>query len=180
MVIYSAYADFFVPHTPDIYELFINLLSSISDIYGLLPYLLLFNNQLASADIFPALQAIMRNVKQHNIRQFAIKFTIMEEIGILLRKCREQKGLSQENIADFLGLNPSSVSKIEMGKTNAKYETICRFCEAMDVTLADVLASEESCGPNSCDFNFNINISSPEALKEYLKVINEYQTYTNM
>lgn len=104
----------------------------------------------------------------------------MEEIGILLRKCREQKGLSQENIADCLGLNPSSVSKIEMGKTNAKYETICRFCEAMDVTLADVLAPEESRGPNSCNFNFNINISNPEALKEYLKVINEYKTHTNI
>lgn len=99
----------------------------------------------------------------------------MTEIGILLRKCREQKGLSQENIADTLGVTPSTISKIEMGKTKAKFETIVRFCNAMDVNLSDILSSGESHDKNSCNINLNINISSPAALKECLQIIDEHK-----
>lgn len=101
----------------------------------------------------------------------------MEEIGILLRKYREQKGLSQENVADYLGTTSSNVSKIETGKVKAKFETIVKFCDAMNVRLGELLVSEENRGKNECHINFNINISSPESLRECLKVIDEHNLH---
>lgn len=103
----------------------------------------------------------------------------MEEIGILLRKCREQKGLSQENIADALGVTSSAISKIEMGKTKAKFETIIQFCNAMQVNLSDILSSEESRPQNSYNINLNISVSSPAALKECLEIIDEHKFHKN-
>ena len=86
-----------------------------------------------------------------------------------------KKSLSQENIADVLGVTPSTISKIEAGKTKAKFETIVQICNAMQVNLADIISSEENHTTNNCNINLNINVSSPAALKEYLQIIDEHK-----
>lgn len=147
----------------------------------LMPYLFLlnFNIKLASADIFSALQEIIRLAKKHNIKQSGINFTSMEEIGILLRRYREEKGLSQENIADSIGVTSSNISKIEMGKTKPKFETIEKYCKAMDTSLAAILSSEENLRMNICDIKLNINVSDAASLKECLKVLDEHKYRIN-
>lgn len=121
----------------------------------------------------------MRIVRQHHIKQFAINFTSMDDIGKILRKYREQRGLSQENIADSIGVTSSHISKIEMGKISPKFETIEKYCMAMDTTLVAVLSSEENHSMKSCDITLNINISDVASLKECLKVLDEYNYRIN-
>lgn len=107
----------------------------------------------------------------------------MKDIGKLLRQCREQKGLSQEYIADSLHVDTSVVSKVENGKIRVKYDMVLGFCEAMGVELHDLLASQASSSksyPASCNINLNVEIKSVKDLEDYLRVISQYDITTKI
>lgn len=107
----------------------------------------------------------------------------MKDIGKVLRQCREQKGLSQEYIADSLHVDTSVISKVENGKIRVKYDMVLGYCEAMGVELHDLLApqaSDSKVCPASCNINLNVEIKSAKDLKDYLKVISQYDITTKI
>ncbi|GIM45926.1 hypothetical protein DNHGIG_14750 [Collibacillus ludicampi] len=55
-----------------------------------------------------------------------------QEIGALLRMCRERKGFSQSAIASQLYINRSTVSRIENGHEIPSIDLVMRWAEITD------------------------------------------------
>ena len=53
-------------------------------------------------------------------------------IGEAIKKARQSKMLTQEDLAKLLGVQRAHISKIESGK-NITFSTICRVFKAMDI-----------------------------------------------
>ena len=60
------------------------------------------------------------------------------EIGQRIRKARNDKKLSQEDLAFKAGLSTCSISDIELGKTNLGVLTLIKIIEALNVS-ADII-----------------------------------------
>ena len=52
-----------------------------------------------------------------------------------LREAREQAGLTQEDLAERLGVTQSFVSKCERGERRMDIVELSEFCRAMGITL---------------------------------------------
>jgi len=53
---------------------------------------------------------------------------------------RENKGLSQENLADSLGMKQGSYSLIESGKRELKYSTLVNIADSLGYSVLDIIA----------------------------------------
>ena len=56
-------------------------------------------------------------------------------IGSWLKEVREDKQLSQEQLAEIMGMSRSTIAKIEAGKWSFSIDMLTRFCVALDVFL---------------------------------------------
>lgn len=50
-----------------------------------------------------------------------------------LRKCREELGLTQQELAEIAGLTSTAVAMIERGERSPNLDTAARLCWALDV-----------------------------------------------
>lgn len=137
----------------------------------LLYYFPEFLVELASKEIFCAQQARICLFGKDNCRLEATNFIFMENIGTMLRKQRELKGFSQEYVAGLVDISASVISKIETGKTKARFDVIVKICKALDMKWYNLLSPEERCSKEDYRINLNINVSSPQQLKEYLDIL---------
>jgi len=64
-------------------------------------------------------------------------------IGEKIKKVREAKGLSQKEVALTLSMNPSQYSKIENGKVDPQFSSIEKIANALGVSIADMLNSDD-------------------------------------
>lgn len=137
----------------------------------LLYYFPEFFVELASTEIFCAQETRICLFGKDNCRLEATNFIFMENIGTMLRKQRELKGFSQEYVAGLVGVSTSVISKIETSKTKARFDVISNICKALDMNWYDLLSPEERRSKEDCRVNLNINVSSPQQLKEYLDIL---------
>jgi DNA-binding XRE family transcriptional regulator len=59
-----------------------------------------------------------------------------EETGSKIREIREQRALSQEQLADLMGINRSTLSKIETGKFAITIDYLYRLGWHLDFDVA--------------------------------------------
>lgn len=64
------------------------------------------------------------------------------KIGNRVKQLRQDKGISQEELALTANLNKSFVGQIERGKKNATVKTIEKICLALNVTLHEFFSFE--------------------------------------
>lgn len=57
-------------------------------------------------------------------------------LGTALRSARQQKGLSQEKVADTLAVSRVAVSQWESGKTSPSTENLVKICSLLDLNIA--------------------------------------------
>lgn len=69
--------------------------------------------------------------------------TIGERIAAAVRGGRRKKGLTQEKLAEAVGLTPESVSRIENG-TTASLETFVELVRVLDLDAHKVLGLKEA------------------------------------
>ena len=62
-----------------------------------------------------------------------------EEFGKNLREIREQKKLSQEEVAKAIGISVTYYAGIERGEENPTFAVIRHICKALKVKSSDVL-----------------------------------------
>lgn len=70
--------------------------------------------------------------------------------GERLRKVREDKGLSQSDLAHKTGFQPSAISHFESGRRSPSFENLKRLADALSVTIDFLLGREseaKSAGP---------------------------------
>lgn len=65
---------------------------------------------------------------------------IKKMIGIRIGDLRKQKGLTQEKLAEKMGVSPKYLSSIERGKENPTLDMIINLAQSMDVEIADIFS----------------------------------------
>lgn len=60
------------------------------------------------------------------------------EIGLSIKKIREGRGLTQEQLAEIMSISRSTISKIESGKFNFSIDYLSKFAEflSFDITIS--------------------------------------------
>ncbi|MBK3801468.1 helix-turn-helix domain-containing protein [Azospirillum brasilense] len=82
-----------------------------------------------------------------------------QEFGRMLRTLREQRNLTQEDLAELIDRSVQAVSKMERGLTFPKLETLINISEKMSVPLRNLLIAFEpnaTHDPNREDLEFSI------------------------
>ncbi len=69
-------------------------------------------------------------------------------IGNFVARKRKEKNLTQEQLAEKLGISNKTVSKWETGKCMPDYSIIQLLCKELDITLSELIDGEDT-APNS-------------------------------
>ena len=85
-------------------------------------------------------------------------------IGLLIRKSREAKGLSQKEVALSVNMDQSQYSKIEKGKTDPSTSTLQKIAKSLNMSLAELLSADDI---------FKDEKSYDKTLLEKLKLIDQ-------
>jgi transcriptional regulator with XRE-family HTH domain len=59
-----------------------------------------------------------------------------------LRQIRQIRGLSQEQLADLVGLHRTYVGSVERGERNVSIDNMERFAQALEIELTELLTEE--------------------------------------
>ncbi len=73
----------------------------------------------------------------------------LKAIGRRIKIAREQKGLTQETLAELVDLTPMHISVIERGFKPTKLETFCRIANVLGVSADTLLQDVIDCSANS-------------------------------
>lgn len=68
----------------------------------------------------------------------------MEQIGRFIAECRKEKGLTQEQLAEKLGVSNRSVSRWENGKTMPDYSLYESICKELGITICELFAAQHA------------------------------------
>lgn len=68
-------------------------------------------------------------------------------LGNRLYEMRKAKGLSQENVADILGVTRQTVSKWETDQTTPDFDKILPICQLYNITTERLLTGEKAENP---------------------------------
>lgn len=71
------------------------------------------------------------------------KDTLILEIGKRIQKYRTQKNLTQEQVAEAVGISQKHLSRIEKGYHNPRFDMIIRIAEALNIPT-DALSKDLS------------------------------------
>jgi len=66
----------------------------------------------------------------------------MEAFGLHLYKLRQQRGFSQQELADLANISRSQILRIEQGQLNTSISTLYRLALAFEITPAEMLNFE--------------------------------------
>lgn len=66
-----------------------------------------------------------------------------EKIGKFITNCRKGKNLTQEQLAEKLGITSKSVSRWENGKTMPDYSLLKDICAELDINVNELLSGEK-------------------------------------
>lgn len=66
------------------------------------------------------------------------------DTGRFIAKKRKEKNLTQEQLAEQLGVSNKTVSKWERGKCMPDYSVVQLLCEALGITVAELMDGEEA------------------------------------
>lgn len=75
---------------------------------------------------------------------------LTKEIGKNIRKLRLKKDISQEALSMSAGLHPAYLGRLERGEKCPTIDTMYKICNALDVTVSEILCFEgETENPNA-------------------------------
>ena len=68
-----------------------------------------------------------------------MKGNINEEVGFNIRRIREERNLSQEELADLAGLHRAYIGQIERGEKNIGLKNLEKIAKALNVSMKVLL-----------------------------------------
>lgn len=68
---------------------------------------------------------------------------IKMDIGENIRKVRDLKGFSQQALAESIGLSQKQLSRIETNQVSPTFDTLEKICDALGITLKNLLQFNE-------------------------------------
>ena len=67
-----------------------------------------------------------------------MKLDIKKQLGTKIKQIRQQKGFSQEQFAEKIGIAPTTLCGIELGKNFFTADTLEKIIEILDITPQDL------------------------------------------
>ena len=87
----------------------------------------------------------LRKVKNNLSEEDAVETEFKEElIGKIIKQARERQQITQESLADQLGINKSNISKIENNLTSIRMGTFFKLMQALDTKITLKLEFENN------------------------------------
>ena len=68
---------------------------------------------------------------------------LLERFGERLRALRGERGMAQERLAELAGLHRAYISGVEMGRRNISLWTLHRLANALGITSAELMDTED-------------------------------------
>lgn len=98
-----------------------------------------------------------------------------KSFGEKLKRLRKNKNLTQEQLAEMIDIDPRNLSRIEVGSSFVKAETLEKILKALDVTTEQLFANDHIREPEELlkDINKYLNIAknNPSKLEKIHKLI---------
>jgi len=69
--------------------------------------------------------------------------SISEAFGLILRQARQDKGLTQEKLAELGGLHRTYISLLERGQRTPTLDVLFRLAQALGVSASDLVKELE-------------------------------------
>ena len=66
-----------------------------------------------------------------------------DEIGHVVRRLRQNSGLSQERFAAQAGFDRTYIGKVERGEVNVTIDTLARLAQSLGVTVSAIILEAE-------------------------------------
>jgi transcriptional regulator with XRE-family HTH domain len=63
------------------------------------------------------------------------------KLAAILKRVREERGLSQEHVAWHASISVSTLAKIEHAQTAPHWDSVMRILKALDISLAELAAA---------------------------------------
>lgn len=73
------------------------------------------------------------------------------KLGLNIKKARKSRGLTQENLAELIGCNPSHISNIENNYTKASLNALLSIANALDTSIDRLLLEQYNTQPSTLD-----------------------------
>ena len=70
------------------------------------------------------------------------KEIVLIRIGMNIKDLREEKNISQQDLAAACNFEKSNMSRIEAGRTNLTIGTLLKICNVLNVRLVDIVSIE--------------------------------------
>lgn len=71
---------------------------------------------------------------------------VEKDVGKRIQRFRKKKGLTQEQLAEMIGMSPNHLSAIERGVYGVKLDTLVQIINCIDCTADDLFADVINCG----------------------------------
>ena len=97
---------------------------------------------------------------------------VKENLGYRIRKLRENKDYSQENMAVELGMSISAYSKIERGITDPSIGRIGQIAKILEVSISEFFQEETMRLNKAEDINSPYGFATKSDIHELLNMIN--------
>jgi len=65
------------------------------------------------------------------------------DIGLFIASKRREQSLTQEQLAEKIGVSNKTVSKWETGKTMPDYSVVEQLCQVLNISVSELIAGEE-------------------------------------
>ena len=82
----------------------------------------------------------------------------MKKIGRRISELRKERQLTQEQLAEKLGVSNRSVSRWENGNTLPEMSILLQLCKVLDVGITDLITGEQRTEDTDSEINKNIQI----------------------
>ncbi len=66
------------------------------------------------------------------------RYEVNKKLGQKLKKARKNSGITQEQLAEKVGMHYTSISRIETGDANPPVQTINKIAKALKIPLSEL------------------------------------------
>ncbi|MFK7000747.1 MULTISPECIES: helix-turn-helix domain-containing protein [Flavobacterium] len=67
-----------------------------------------------------------------------MEISLQKKVGQKIKEIRVAKKISQQELADLCGIEPSNMSRLEAGRANATLSTLEIVCKNLDVEIIEL------------------------------------------
>ncbi len=73
-----------------------------------------------------------------------IYLAILKKVGFNIKTMRQDRNMNQKELAYACNMEKAGMSRIESGKSNITFFTLCRISEALNVPIIDIIGNAQA------------------------------------